>query len=202
MRIVVLRHGRPDIDSRVRLTAAEFGAWIKQYDSAGIRDDSVPPQSAVSQVGQCAFVVCSNLPRSLGSAKALGVEHIGVCDASFREVEMPYAHWRFPRIPVTIWLAVFRVMWTLGYSANAEPFKVAKARARDCANRLAELAAIHGAVLFVGHGSLNWLIARQLEAMGWSGPRKAPRKHWEFGVYRNHTAGMQGDKGKDRWSRV
>lgn len=187
MRIVVLRHGMPKIDSSVRVTPAEFGLWVKRYDVAGIRDDCEPSQLAMSQVSQCAFVVCSNLPRSLESAKALGIESIGVCDASFREVGMPYANWHFPKAPLAVWLVLFRLMWALGYSENAEPFKVAKKRARDCANRLAELAATHGTVLFVGHGSLNWLIARHLKAMGWSGPKSAPRKFWEFGVYRYHA---------------
>lgn len=52
-----------------------------------------------------------------------------------------------------------------------------------CSERLAELASEHGTVLLVGHGSLNWFIARHLKKMGWSGPNKSPRKYWTFAVY-------------------
>lgn len=173
----------PNVDSDSQVTAADFGRWVERYNASGIHPDCRPPQLAVEQAGQCSFTVCSNLPRSLESAKLLGIKSIDLCDAEFREMDMPFANWRSPRIPVRIWSVFFRLIWALGYSANAESFKAAKERARHCANRLADLASTHGTVLFVGHGSLNWFIARCLKGMEWSCPRKPPRKYWEFGVY-------------------
>lgn len=184
MEIVLLRHGMPQIAKEGRLTAAEFGKWVSAYNEAGIDAASRPPQNAIVEAGKCAFVVCSSLPRSRESAKALGLKAIGACDALFREMDMPYASWRFPQLSPGVWAVIFRLIWVGGYSANAESFREARERARRCAERLALLAAEHGKVLFVGHGSLNWFVSRYLKSMGWAGPPRAPRRYWEFGVYR------------------
>lgn len=183
VQIVLLRHGLPMIDRDRRVNATDFGVWVSEYDAVGIDARHRPPQAAIEQARGCAFVVCSSLPRSLESARALGMENIGACEPLFREMGMPYANWRFPRLGLAVWSVLFRLMWAVGYSANAEPFKEARERARACAERLADLASLHGTVLLVGHGSLNWFIARYLKSMGWKGPRKSPRKHWDFAVY-------------------
>ena len=179
-----MRHGKPKIvDTRRRLNAAEFGVWVEQYNAAGIDIECRPPREAVAQANQCVFTVCSNLPRSMESANALGVEHIGVYSPTFREMDMPHATWRFPTLSLQAWLVFFRLAWALGYSANAESFKSAKTRARSCAEQLANLASIHGTVLFVGHGSLNWFVARCLKRMGWLSADNSPKKYWEYSVF-------------------
>ena len=183
MQIVLMGHGKPKIDTRRRLNAAEFGVWVEQYNAAGIDIECQPPREAVAQANQCAFTVCSNLPRSLESANALGAEHIGVYSPTFREMDIPHAAWRFPTLSLQAWLVFFRLAWALGYSANAESFKSAKARARSCAEQLANLASIHGTVLFVGHGSLNWFVARYLKRMGWLSADNPPKKYWEHSVF-------------------
>ncbi len=183
MQIVLMRHGKPKIDTRRRLNAAEFGVWVEQYNAAGIDTECLPTQEAVAQASQCAFTVCSNLPRSLESANVLGVERIGAYSHMFREMEMPHAAWRFPTLSLQAWLVFFRFAWALGYSANAESFKSAKARARSCAEQLTNLASIHGTVLFVGHGSLNWFVARYLKRMGWLSADNSPKKYWEHSVF-------------------
>jgi broad specificity phosphatase PhoE len=182
-----MRHGKPKIGTRFRLNAAEFGAWVEKYNAAGVDSACQPPQVAIEQAKQCALVVCSNLPRSIESAKALGVGRLRLSDPMFREMDMPHAAWRFPRLSVFVWSVFFRLGWTFGYSAGVESFKAAKARAAGCAERLASLASAHGAVLFVGHGSLNWFIAKHLKSMGWLCPERPPRKYWEFSVFHIQT---------------
>jgi len=184
MRIVLLRHGKPKIRTDLRVSAVEWGRWIEEYHVAGIDPAFPPPNDAIEEVNSSAFVVCSDLARSSESAVALGVRRVGVCDVMFRELEMPYADWRYPRLSLVTWAVLFRMMWALGYSANAESILEGRARAMLCAERLAGMAAEHGTVAFVGHGALIWFIARKLKALGWSGPRRAPREHWGFGVYR------------------
>ncbi len=183
MKIVLMRHGKPRIDKHLRLNAAEFGAWVEKYNAAGIDSECQPPLEAIEQATKCAFTVCSNLARSVESAKALGVERIGVCSSMFREMDMPHATWRFPSISLLAWSVFFRLAWAFGYSANAESFKAAKTRARGCAEHLANLSSTHGTVLFVGHGSLNWFIAKYLKRMGWLSAEKPPRKYWEYSVF-------------------
>lgn len=184
MEIILLRHGMPTINTDVRLTAAELAGWVDEYNNAGIDPDSAPPESTLKLFHQTPFVVCSDLRRSRESAHRLGVERIDVCDATFRELELPLAGWRYPRLGLPAWMALFRVIWMAGYFLNGNSFPEARQRGHHCAERLAEWANGYGRVVFVGHGALNWLIARNLTAMGWSGPRRPPQRHWEFAVYR------------------
>ncbi len=184
----------PKVDRDRQLSAREFGRWVSEYNAAGIDGDCRPPRCAIEQANRCAFVVCSTLPRSLASAKALRLENIGTCEPLFREMDMPHANWPFPRLPLFAWAVFFRLLWALGYAADVESFEQARERARACAERLAELASVHGTVVLIGHGSLNWFIARHLKRMGWAGPKKSPRKYWEFAVYCSprHETGHHG----------
>jgi len=184
VKIVILRHGKPKIETHGRLNAIDFGQWVADYNRAGLDDRSAPSPDAIAQAKACSVVVCSHLPRSIESATALDVKHIELQDALFRECDMPYADWNYPKLSVLGWSFVFRILQVAGYSSHAESFKEARQRAYDCALRLSELAKKYESVLFVGHGSLNWLLAKKLLRMGWVGPSHAGRKHWEFGVYR------------------
>jgi broad specificity phosphatase PhoE len=179
-----MRHGKPKIDNDLRVSAEEFGIWVQKYNASGIDTAFPPSQLAIEQANLGAFTVCSNLPRSLESANALGLGGVGICDPAFREMEMPHAAWRFPKLPLVAWSVFFRLAWVLGYSANAESFKAARARARSCAKQLTDLAIAHDTVLFIGHGSLNWFIAKYLKGMGWQCAEEPPGKYWEFSVYR------------------
>ncbi|KAB2962227.1 histidine phosphatase family protein [Zoogloea sp.] len=183
MQIVLMRHGKPEIDKHLRLNAMEFGAWVEKYNAAAIDAECKPPQAAIEQAKQSTFIVCSNLTRSLESAKTIGIGRLGLSDPMFREMEMPHAEWHFPKLSVLAWSVIFRLAWAFGYSAGVESFKAAKERARNCAEHLASLASVHGTVLFVGHGSLNWFIAKNLKKMGWLCAGKPPRRYWEFSVY-------------------
>lgn len=178
-----MRHGKPRVEYGPGLNAAEFGAWVKKYNAAGVDTACQPPQVAVERAKQCAFTVCSNLPRSLESAKALGVERLGLSDSMFRELDMPHAELRFPKLSVLAWSVIFRLAWAFGYSMGVESFKAARERARRCAEHLACLASTHGAVLFVGHGALNWFVAKDLKSMGWSCSEKPSRAYWKSRVF-------------------
>lgn len=186
--IVLMRHGKPEIDLSVCLSAQEFGEWIRCYDKACIDRGCPPPPAAIEQARQCSLVVCSDLRRSRESADILGVERIGRTDHAFREMEIPHATWRFPRLSVRIWLVLFRLAWIFGYSAGVESFKAAKERARHCAERLVGLAKEHETILFVGHGSFNWFVAGYLREMGWRANGR-PRKYWEFSILKLNREG-------------
>jgi len=187
MQIILMRHGRPAIDSRQRLSAHSFGIWVGHYNAAAIDQASPPPAAAISQARQAAYVLCSTLPRSLTSATALGIHAPHSQDAAFREMEMPHADWRFPKLPVSLWAVLFRLAWALGYHRHTESFAAARTRAANCAETLGQLAATHGSVLFIGHGSLNWFIARALRRSGWHSPDSAPRHYWQYATFSRTT---------------
>ena len=183
MRIVLLRHGEPKKPTLGRCTVKEFKGWIEAYDKALISNQSTPRANVAELVINCNYIVCSNLVRSVDSAKKLGLKpHL--ISKKFREMELPYSE-----IPIGLklapsaWMIIFRVLWVLGYSKNSESFHDAKTRASLAANILENLAKDQQQVLFVGHGFLNKYMAKQLTKNGWLSLNKLGSKYWEYGVF-------------------
>ena len=187
MQITLLRHGQPDISTDKALRAKELGAWIKAYNAANLIAEHKPPKKTIAAVHACSTIVCSDLNRSIESANMLGVTKIDVTDSLFRELELPHGQFLSPKLPLKVWFVLFRVLWFLGYSNNSESFKYAKLRAVSAAKKLAEMAASHDSVVFIGHGFLNRFIARALLANGWCGPVDPGKNFWQFGVYNYAT---------------
>jgi len=183
MRIVLARHGKPALPKIGLFKAQEIRRMIDLYNSVGIEQNHEPPKELEVIAKECGAVVCSDLPRSVKSAEALGVKRIHVSDAIFREFEMPYAQWPFLKLPPHAWIGIFRALWVLGFSANSETFPAARSRAEQCASKLRQIAQEYEDVLFVGHFLLNRFVARYLRKSGWSGPASPGRHFWEFGEY-------------------
>ena len=184
MEIIIIRHGKSILNTSGKVSASEFGACAREYDVAGI-DESYPPSTEVIEKARsCKFSVCSDLERSLHSARLLEIEKPDLISPLYRECEIPYANCNFPKMSKTLWPIVFRALQIIGYSPNAESYKQIKRRAKECASQLAELAHIHGSVLYVGHAALSWVLHKYLLGMGWLGPKKSVREHWGYGVYK------------------
>ncbi len=183
MEIVLIRHGKPNIETSGKVSALDFGSWVSAYNMAGIDNKDQPTVSAIEKANSCAFTVCSNLPRSVESATLLKIVKPNLVSPEFRECEIPYGSWKHLKLSKSAWSVVFRLLQLAGYSNNAESYREIKKRSKKCSTQLIELAKNHGSVLFVGHGALNWFLHKHLVSMGWSGPEKSTKKHWEFGVY-------------------
>jgi len=183
MQIVIMRHGKPDICASEKLRACEMREWIESYDSAGIDRMHVPPVIAMEKAAQCNAVVCSDLKRSVESAGILKAGHVYLSDAVFREFGLPCMTWHSFRLPPMIWAAFFRMLWFAGFSAGGESFRDSRLRMKRGADKLKEVAAEHGSVLFVGHGLYNFFLAKELLSTGWQGPVTPGKRYWEFGVY-------------------
>jgi hypothetical protein len=187
MNIVLLRHGKPDVPEYRKLRAEELHQWITSYNSAGIIPEHVPSKDAIEIANTCNLVVCSDLPRSMESAKLLRIKEINVIQSVFREMGLPFGRFPFLKMYPNKWAALFRVLWFFGYSSNSESLKEAKIRAVVGSNFLKETATKNGSVLLVGHGFMNKFIAKELLSSGWKGPEYPGRKYWEFGVYESAT---------------
>jgi broad specificity phosphatase PhoE len=183
MEIVLLRHGRPLIDRDISVSAAGFGQWVERYDNSGVDGALPPPPETCKQARRCAVVVCSDLPRSVQSAEALGVDRVDRMDHVFREMEMPFSLWPVPRMSPSAWATVFRVLWVLGFSPHAESYRQAKRRALACTKNLVDLAGRYGSVLLVGHGMLNWHIAKHLLRQGWTGLKHKRQLYWDYSIF-------------------
>ena len=184
MKIVLLRHGKPEIETSGKLKASELHHWIKNYNSAGIHKNSQPSSKALELSKECKAVVCSDLRRSIESAKLLHIDKINHTDSLFREMGLPYGNWNTPKASPLFWATVFRLLWFCGYSSNGEAFSLAKSRALKGADKLEAIARDKGSVLHVGHGFMNKYISKALISKGWVGPKSPGRNYWEFGIYK------------------
>jgi broad specificity phosphatase PhoE len=184
MEITLLRHGKSDIPSLKKISASSFHGWVKNYNTSGLCPSSKPTTKALSCAKQCKAIVCSDLPRSIESAKALKAGNILLSSALFNEAGLPVASWRTLKLSPNVWAVIFRFLWLLGYSNNSESFKETKMRAAEAVKKLTEVAYQHESVLFVGHGVYNRFLAKELKRSGWSGPNNPGSSHWSFGVYK------------------
>ncbi len=181
MKITIMRHGRPAFDWEISVKGSDFKSLESAYDTAGISD--TPAEDILSNIGNHNFIVCSNLPRSLESAKAIGVSTVHLSSDLFREMNLPYFD-RVPvKLPLKLWVTILRSLWFMGFSKNTESITTAKARAKIAAIKLADLAVTHNSVLLVGHGFLNHYVAKHLLANNWKGPSSPGNKYWEYGTY-------------------
>jgi broad specificity phosphatase PhoE len=183
MRITLLRHGQPAFALSGRVRAEDLRKYAKLYASSGIVGK--PPRTTVDAVQGHNIVVCSDLPRSLESAKALGLARIYSEDSLFGEIAIPHFSGGSITLPVGVWVVVLRSLWLLGFSRNGESLSNARRRARQATERLTQWATEYEKVLLVGHGLMNYLIAKELLADGWVGPSNPGRGFWEYGVYRS-----------------
>jgi len=168
-KILLVRHGRPAFDDRTPIAGSGFATWVRGYDGAPL-DVSVPPPPGVrAQASYVGCVATSTLRRAQESAVLLAPGRPLVCDSLFAEAGIPSAIPSSLRLTPRRWAFVARVAWFCGWSRDAESFSGARSRAHRAAERLAELARVHGSVMLVGHGLMNALILRVLGRTGWHG---------------------------------
>jgi broad specificity phosphatase PhoE len=180
MEIVLMRHGRPDIELSGRMTPMAFREFMAAYDQAPLDRTLHPSDEARSLAAGCGRVVCSDLGRSIESAAVLGHDDVHLRDQMFREILMPHAPLSYPRLSAVSWVSIFRTLQFFGYSVGAESFVAGNRRAAGCAARLVELAHGQPRVLFVGHAAMNYLIARRLKRLGWLGGDARLQRYWGF----------------------
>ncbi|MET0090220.1 MAG: histidine phosphatase family protein [Candidatus Thiodiazotropha sp.] len=180
MRIVLMRHGRPDFPLKGWIRAQDLAEFAVRYEASDIQD--MPPEEAVGLARNTTRVVGSALRRSLASSKRLGIPDPGQ-DPVFNETPIPHFSRGGLILPVTAWVVLLRLLWLLGYANNGESLREAKRRATKAAKTLDALAREHESVLLVGHGMMNHLIAMALRKRGWRGPNRPGQGFWGYGIY-------------------
>ncbi len=183
MQIVLARHGKPAWDFRTPIPGHAFGDWRRGEDNAPLDTSQRPGAELERLIRSASCLVASPLRRSLDSARILAPGAAPLIDARFREAELPGAIRSGLRLRPEAWAWLARAAWFCGWADGVESFGAARKRAASGAALLIERAASSGAVVLVGHGLMNVLIAWQLRAAGWKGPRLPSRRHWAFGIY-------------------
>ena len=183
MKIGLLRHGRPEVDGSARISASEMRGWIARYDKAELCESSIPTEDTQCITASFNSVFCSNLPRSIGSAKAVKSNGEITESPLFRELPLPDLNGELIKLKPGTWTIVLRALWLAGYSRNAESFTQSKSRIRKATRMLVDEAHKNNSVLLVGHGFTNVMIAKALIGDGWMGPSRPRHGHWGASVY-------------------
>ena len=177
-RIITVRHGMPDQDRSVRITARQYGDWWAEYDRSGLAPGQTPPPELFDLAEQSRTVVSSNLPRAIETAAMLTRGRRSVPqDVIYVEAPLPPPPVPFIRLKPGVWGVVSRTFWFWGFAPpGVETHPAAWRRVTTVAERLIGLAA-DGDVMLCGHGYLNWMLDRRLRKLGWLRSSHVGRNH-------------------------
>jgi len=182
-RIILIRHGRPAIDTAPRTSHGEFRTYIDDYEAAGLDPTSAPPEELQDLVKELSAVFTSGKPRAHESAKALAPNAELIADPLF--VEAPLASPRIPllRMKVPKWAVVARILWHAGYHPEIENYRRAKSRAATAAAILMHRAREDGQAVLVAHGYFNLMIGRELRHRGFTKTGSHRAQYWNAVTY-------------------
>ncbi|MDN2715753.1 histidine phosphatase family protein [Janthinobacterium sp. SUN120] len=175
-----MRHGEPRLAKGRWIAPLQMGQWINLYNQSIIKEGGIPAQCAAAALS-ASTIVASTAPRACSSARALG-DLPFMQEAMFSDAGLPFALWKAPWLPAEAWAAIFRLLWLFGYARGSDSLQITRQRARAAAERLVALAA-RGPVLLVGHGIMNRLIGKELQALGWLARNRQGSRYWSMGVY-------------------
>ncbi len=192
-RIITARHGRPNLDRTMRISARDYGDWWAQYDKSGLHEDETPPDGLVELAKGARTVLSSNLPRAIETAAQVleraGDGRTAPADPLFVEAPLPAPPVPFLRLKPGTWGVISRAFWFWGFAPNGiENHPQSWRRVRLIVDRLAEHAR-DGDVLLCAHGYLNWMLDREFRRQQWWRVDRAGGNHyWSYRVYEASTA--------------
>lgn len=182
LRIVLIRHGMPDIASP-RTSHREFRDYIDQYEEAGLHPESLPPEELQDLLSEIGAVFTSERKRSLESARALAPHAELIADPLFAEAPLASPPIPLLKMKVTKWAVMARILWHAGYCPAIENYRRAKHRAAKAADILIERAHAEGAAALVAHGYFNFIIGNELRRRGFKKQGSHRAQFWNSVVY-------------------
>ncbi|MGH6878083.1 MAG: histidine phosphatase family protein [Rhizomicrobium sp.] len=183
LRIILIRHGQPDIPVAPRASHHEFRSYIDAYEQSGLDPDSAPPEELQDLVGELSAVFTSGRKRAHDSARALAPNAELIADPLFAEA--PLASPRIPILRMTVpkWAVVARVLWHAGYHPEIEDYRRAKRRGSEAADILMARARQDGAAALVAHGYFNLIIGRELRHRDFTKSGSHRARFWNAVIY-------------------
>lgn len=184
IKIVLIRHGKPDVAPSKRLTHRKFEDYIETYEKAGLDPDSAPPSWLVELARNAQRVYCSDRPRARESARALAPHAELELSPLFMEAQLKSPKLPLVRMKPPAWAVIARLAWHAGHHGGIEDFRDAKERADKAVDMLSETALADGIAVLVAHGYFNAIVGRTLKKRGWrryGGRHRA--KFWNAVVY-------------------
>jgi broad specificity phosphatase PhoE len=183
MRIILIRHGRPNIPTAPRTSHSEFRSYIDDYEAAGLDPESMPPEELQDLLGELDAVFTSERKRSVDSARALAPHAELIADPLFAEAPLASPPIPLLKMKVPKWAVVARILWHAGYHPEIENYRRAKHRAVQAADILVKRARTDGAAALVAHGYFNYIIGRELRRRGFRKTGSHRAHFWNSVVY-------------------
>jgi broad specificity phosphatase PhoE len=187
LRIVLVRHGRPAIESSPRTSHHGFRRYIDEYQEAGLDPLSAPPEELLDLVKGLNAVHTSDAPRANDSARTLLPNAELIADPLFAEA--PLAAPRIPllKLKVPLWAVMARIMWHAGYHPEIENYRRARSRANQAADILIDRAESNeGVAVLVAHGYFNAMIGRILRKRGFRRTGSHRVRFWNAVIYQQN----------------
>ncbi|MGB0907247.1 MAG: histidine phosphatase family protein [Maricaulaceae bacterium] len=178
--IILVRHGKPALSRKVRLTWGGYRDWWKQYDIGGLQLEQKIPVK-VKALGEKADVVISSpLRRAIESAELLRDKEPDVIWDDLIEAALPPPHLGGLKFRPKTWGTWSRICWFVGFSDGMESHGEARRRVEGVCDKL-DVEAVDGKlVLITAHGWINRMIKGSLVKRDWKCTSQNGDLHWNF----------------------
>lgn len=182
MKIILVRHAKVLLSQNKPIYASEMQTWVETYDQADI-DKTVPRDENLKVLlSESHVIVSSALPRTAASLKVVNKTPDGI-DAVFNEAEVPPVYMKWLKLSPKRWLTIVRLLSLAGMGHYGKSLEKSSVQAEKAAAKLIRLAQEHKSVLLLGHGGMNWLIAKVLREKGLKEQKKLDLKNWGYAVF-------------------
>jgi broad specificity phosphatase PhoE len=180
MKIVLVRHGRPEKADNKLVNSAGFAKWVKNYNHSLVAHDSRPIESLGTDYADY-FIVSSDLPRAIHSSHISLNQHPNLTSDLFREMDIP--RFKLPFIMHTwTWVYLNRALWMLGKKGPFESYFEARARAKRAARELMKIAYREDSVIVFAHGYLNLHMRKHFRNSGFKQITKSS-DYWGVSIF-------------------
>src|SRR5262245_51048853 len=190
IRVVLIRHGKPDVGRSRWLTHKKFQTYIEEYERAGLAPESEPPPWLVELARDARRIHASDRPRAQESAKALAPHAALSTSSLFMEAQLKSPRLPLVRMKPPAWAVLARLAWHAGHHGGIEDYSDARQRAEKAVQMLSDVAREDGIAVLVAHGYFNAIVGRTLKKQGWRRQEGSHRaKYWNAVVYERALAG-------------
>ena len=176
--IWLVRHGKPALSRKTRVTWQEFRDWWRLYDEGGIKPGQKPPKKVIALAQDADIVLSSPLRRAIESAELAAGRSPDLILPGLVEAALPSPPLGPVKMRPKSWGTAARICWYLGYSDGFESHREARARADAVCLQLEDCAANGRTVYVSGHGWFNRMIKGSLMARGWKCKSQNGDLHW------------------------
>lgn len=176
--IILVRHGKPALSRKVRLSWREYRDWWIRYDEGGIKPGQTPPKKVVKWAQDADIILSSPLRRAVESVELAAGRAPDMTLPGLVEAALPSPPLGPLKLRPKSWGTVARILWYVGYSDGMESHTEARARADAVCVQLEDCASDGRTVYVSGHGWFNRMIKGSLMARGWRCKSQNGDLHW------------------------